>query len=100
MYFQRFTPIEDLKEIIIGLSSYQVTKIGTFLTMEEEHKLVDDHMLSFMDAYSGYNHIQMDPLDALRPPSCQIMETITTISCPSTSKKLALTPTTHGHHVL
>lgn len=38
---ERVMPTEYLKEVRIGPSAYQVTKIGTSLTEEEEHDLVN-----------------------------------------------------------
>lgn len=38
---ERLTPIEDLKEVLIGPLPHQVTKIGTSLTEEEKHELID-----------------------------------------------------------
>lgn len=42
---------------------------GSYLRSDIDH-LIDGslgyHVLSFMDAYSGYKQIKMDPLDALK----------------------------------
>lgn len=38
---ERLAPTEDLKEVRKGPLAHQVTKIGTSLTEEEEHELVN-----------------------------------------------------------
>lgn len=55
---------------------------------------LDYKMLSFVDAYSRYNQIKMDPTDAPRQHLCPIMET--TITTPWILGLRTLAPLVRG----
>lgn len=48
---ERLAPMEDLNKVRIGPSPYQATKIGTSLSEEEEHELVDQ-LTRYADLFS------------------------------------------------